>query len=155
MPAAPDQVTQGNTSQPSSPCLRLLLQRCPHLRSVRLGRTVSLTDQDLADILADNPLRYLETFHLAGSENCQLSVSGAELLVAVCPRLASLTDLSSWQGVFPREVESLRQQARDNNWELSLGADLEWVCEEGLRRAGLKEKFDRLREQFGDMVMIP
>ena len=29
------------------------------------------------------------------------------------------------------------------------------VTEEALKRAGLKEKYDKLRDQFGDMVMIP
>ena len=33
-------------------------------------------------------------------------------------------------------------------------ADLQ-VTEEALKRAGLKEKYDKLRDQFGDMVMIP
>lgn len=42
-----------------------------------------------------------------------------------------------------------------NNWEISFGDDRDHLSEEALRRAGLKEKFDRLREQFGDRVMIP
>ena len=29
------------------------------------------------------------------------------------------------------------------------------VTEQALKRAGLKEKYDKLRDQFGDMVMIP
>ena len=46
-------------------------------------------------------------------------------------------------------------RAVQNNWDLDLGEDSDQVSEDALRRAGLKEKFDRLREQFGDMVMIP
>ena len=60
-----------------------------------------------------------------------------------------------WAGVYPREILELQQRARASNWELSLGPDTDTQAEEALRRAGLKEKFDRLREQFGDMVMIP
>ena len=44
---------------------------------------------------------------------------------------------------------------RENNSSLYFGEDIDDVSEEALRRAGLKEKFDRLREQFGDIVMIP
>ena len=60
-----------------------------------------------------------------------------------------------WSGVYPREIQELQERARRNNWDLSLGEDGDAQSEEALRRAGLKEKFDRLREQFGDMVMIP
>ena len=60
-----------------------------------------------------------------------------------------------WAGVYPREIQELQERARRNNWDLSLGEDGDTQSEEALRRAGLKEKFDRLREQFGDMVMIP
>ena len=37
---------------------------------------------------------------------------------------------------------------------INSSADLQ-VTEEALKRAGLKEKYDKLRDQFGDMVMIP
>ena len=61
----------------------------------------------------------------------------------------------SWAGVYPREIQELQERAKRKNWDLSLGEDGDTQSEEALRRAGLKEKFDRLREQFGDMVMIP
>ena len=57
--------------------------------------------------------------------------------------------------MYPREVKELLQRSESNNWDLHLGEDLQDLSEDALRRAGLKEKFDRLREQFGDMVMIP
>ena len=57
--------------------------------------------------------------------------------------------------MFPREITDLQIRAVQNNWDLDLGEDSDQVSEDALRRAGLKEKFDRLREQFGDMVMIP
>ena len=57
--------------------------------------------------------------------------------------------------MFPREITDLQNRAVQNNWDLDLGEDSDQVSEDALRRAGLKEKFDRLREQFGDMVMIP
>ena len=37
---------------------------------------------------------------------------------------------------------------------ISSSADFQ-VTEQALKRAGLKEKYDKLRDQFGDMVMIP
>ena len=57
--------------------------------------------------------------------------------------------------MYPREVKELLLRSKSNNWDLHLGEDLQDLSEDALRRAGLKEKFDRLREQFGDMVMIP
>ena len=78
-----------------------------------------------------------------------------ENLLDSCPDLRTLTDIRSWSGVYRREVEQLVVRLRDNNSSLYFGEDIEDVSEEALRRAGLKEKFDRLREQFGDMVMIP
>lgn len=57
--------------------------------------------------------------------------------------------------MYPRETKELLRRVESNNWDLYLGEDLENLSEDALRRAGLKEKFDRLREQFGDMVMIP
>ena len=59
------------------------------------------------------------------------------------------------EGIFPREIEDLQERIRINNWDIWIGVDNVNSSEEALRRAGLKEKFDRLREQFGDMVMIP
>lgn len=57
--------------------------------------------------------------------------------------------------MFPREIQELDMRVKVNNWNLWLGEDNANSSEEALRRAGLKEKFDRLRDQFGDMVMIP
>ena len=92
---------------------------------------------------------------LKGSERSALSILSAETILAACSNLTSLTDLRCWVGVFPREVEELEERALRLNWNINFGKDTENISEDALRRAGLKEKFDRLREQFGDMVMIP
>ena len=52
-------------------------------------------------------------------------------------------------------MEELIERFQYNNCDLYFGEDIDDLSEAALRRAGLKEKFDRLREQFGDMVMIP
>ena len=114
-----------------------------------------MSDCDFSQILSQNPLALLESFHLKESETAGLTIATVENLLDSCPDLITLTDIRSWSGVYRREVEQLVVRLRDNNSSLYFGEDIEDVSEEALRRAGLKEKFDRLREQFGDMVMIP
>ena len=125
------------------------------LRHLEIGRAVSMSDCDFSQILSQNPLSLLESFHLKESETAGLTIATVENLLDSCPDLRTLTDIRSWSGVYRREVEQLVVRLRDNNSSLYFGEDIEDVSEEALRRAGLKEKFDRLREQFGDMVMIP
>ena len=125
------------------------------LRHLEIGRAVSMSDCDFSQILSQNPLALLESFHLKESETAGLTIATVENLLDSCPDLRTLTDIRSWSGVYRREVEQLVVRLRDNNSSLYFGEDIEDVSEEALRRAGLKEKFDRLREQFGDMVMIP
>ena len=129
--------------------------RCLALKHLEIGRAVSMSDWDFSQILSQNPLSLLESFHLKECENPSLTVATVENLLDSCPDLTTLTDIRSWCGVYRREVEELAGRLQDNNSSLYFGEDIEDVSEEALRRAGLKEKFDRLREQFGDMVMIP
>ena len=89
------------------------------------------------------------------SENQSLTIATVESILESCPNLRILTDIRSWCGVYRREVEELIERFQSNNCDLYFGEDIDNLSEEALRRAGLKEKFDRLREQFGDMVMIP
>ena len=114
-----------------------------------------MSDSVVSEILAYNPLQYLESFSIKGSESSALTIISAETIIMACPNLTTLTDLRCWVGVFPREVEELEERAVRLNWNINFGEDTENISEDALRRAGLKEKFDRLREQFGDMVMIP
>ena len=126
-----------------------------NLKILQIGRTVNITDSNIAEILAHNPLQNLELFLIKGSETTALTILSVESLLLSCQNLTELTDLRCWAGVYPREVEELEVRAIRQNWNVVFGKDTENISEDALRRAGLKEKFDRLREQFGDMVMIP
>ena len=126
-----------------------------NLKILQIGRTVNITDSNIAEILAHNPLQNLELFSIKGSETTALTILSVESLLLSCQNLTELTDLRCWAGVYPREVEELEVRAIRQNWNVVFGKDTENISEDALRRAGLKEKFDRLREQFGDMVMIP
>ena len=126
-----------------------------HLKILQIGRTVNITDSNIAEILAHNPLQNLELFSIKGSETTALTILSVESLLLSCPNLTELTDLRCWAGVYPREVDELEVRAIRQNWNVVFGKDTENISEDALRRAGLKEKFDRLREQFGYMVMIP
>ena len=126
-----------------------------NLKILQIGRTVNITDSNIAEILAQNPLQNLKLFSIKGSETTALTILSVESLLLSCPNLTELTDLRCWVGVYPREVEELEVRAIRQNWNVVFGKDTENISEDALRRAGLKEKFDRLREQFGDMVMIP
>ena len=134
---------------------RLILVRCFALKHLEIGRAVSMSDCDFSQILCRNPLSRLESFHLKECESPGLTIATVENLLDSCPALRTLTDIRSWCGVYRREVEELVARLRENNSSLYFGEDIDDVSEEALRRAGLKEKFDRLREQFGDIVMIP
>ena len=126
-----------------------------NLKILQIGRTVNITDSNITEILAHNPLQNLELFSIKGSETTALTILSVESLLLSCQNLTELTDLRCWAGVYPREVEELEVRAIRQNWNVVFGKDTENISEDALRRAGLKEKFDRLREQFGDMVMIP
>ena len=126
-----------------------------NLKILQIGRTVSITDSNIAEILAQNPFKKLKHSSIKGSETTALTILSVESLLLSCPNLTELTDLRCWVGVYPREVEELEVRAIRQNWNVVFGKDTENISEDALRRAGLKEKFDRLREQFGDMVMIP
>ena len=131
------------------------MKKCPNLQSLEIGRSVFINDSIISEILAFNPLQHLDIFCIKGSESSALTILSAETILMACPSLTTLTDLRGWVGVFPREVVELEERAERLNWNLKFGEDTENISEDALRRAGLKEKFDRLREQFGDMVMIP
>ena len=47
------------------------------------------------------------------------------------------------------------QIRQDSNDSIMCATIIIQVTEQALKRAGLKEKYDKLRDQFGDMVMIP
>ena len=134
---------------------RIIVVKCGTLKHLEIGRAVSMSDWDFSQIFCHNQLVELESFHMKESENSGLTIATVENILDFCPNLRALTDIRSWCGVYRREVEELLQRLQSNNWDLYLGKDIEDLSEEALRRAGLKEKFDRLREQFGDMVMIP
>ena len=125
-----------------------------NLKILQIGRTVNITDSNITEILAHNPLQNLELFSIKGSETTALTILSVESLLLSCQNLTELTDLRCWAGVYPREVEELEVRAIRQNWNVVFGKDTENISEDALRRAGLKEKFDRLREQFGEATEI-
>ena len=56
-------------------------------------------------------------------------------------------------GTSALERTQIRQDSNDSI--MSYATMIIQVTEQALKRAGLKEKYDKLRDQFGDMVMIP
>ena len=84
-----------------------------------------------------------------------LTISTVETLLETCPSLREITDARQWEGVYQRELDRLDKKNRENNYHFSLGQDPWKQAQESLKRAGLKEKFDKLEKQFGGRVMIP
>ena len=91
----------------------MIIIKCCNLKSLEIGRTVSITDFVISEVLAYNPLQNLETFSINGSESSALSILSAETILAACSNLTSLTDLRCWVGVFPREVRNWKKGRLD------------------------------------------
>ena len=96
-----------------------------HLKILQIGRTVNITDSNIAEILAHNPLQNLELFSIKGSETTALTILSVESLLLSCPNLTELTDLRCWVGVYPREVEELEVRAIRKDWNVVFGKDTE------------------------------
>ena len=72
---------------------RKLLSKCFHLKHLELGRSISLSDADINDILSKNSLIHLEEFSMKESENGELTILTVENLIDSCPNLKSIREL--------------------------------------------------------------
>ena len=72
---------------------RKLVTKCPSLKHLELGRSISLADVDIMEILSKNSLKYLQSFSLKESLNAELSIFSIETLIENCPDLKSITEI--------------------------------------------------------------
>jgi len=135
--------------------VRILLSASLNLVNIRLGCHTSVTDDTWRHVLLVNQLIHLEVLNISGSSRPDLTIATVEAIMNACPHLIEITDLRQWAGVYQREIEALEMEVKNNNYRLSLGEDPWKKSQESLKRAGLKEKFDKLERDFGGRVMIP
>ena len=83
-----------------------------------------MTDRTVANVLAVNSLARLETFSVAKAGD-QFTMASVEALMAACPNLKKLKDLSYCSGVHENEVKILECRIREENMDLLLGDEEE------------------------------
>ena len=108
----------------ASEVLEYVLGLCLNVRHICLGMSTAVTDQTVANVLAVNSLARLETFSVAKAGD-QFTMASVEALMAACPKLKKLKDLSYCSGVHENEVKILQCRIREENMDLLLGDEEE------------------------------
>lgn len=72
---------------------RKLIWRCPSIRSLTIGRGVSLCDEDVIETVHQGVLNNLETLTITESDNKELTIQAVEYILEHCSRLKHLSEL--------------------------------------------------------------
>ncbi|XP_014225866.1 uncharacterized protein LOC106651734 [Trichogramma pretiosum] len=102
--------------------LEFVLSHCLNVRFIHLGSSTGVGDATMRRVLAKNRMAKLEELKII--YGAELSMATVHLLLRNCQRLARLSELESWDGISPPELDAFRQRVRDNNFKLDTSPTL-------------------------------
>ena len=112
----------------------LLLSSALNVEHFKTGINCPLTDEDILRLLEKNQMKHLISWNIPASQH--LTMKTVEILMLYCDKIRfdfylqkqnyqncfrSIQDLNYWEKCSTKEVEKLRDQSRDNNYDLDLG----------------------------------
>ncbi|XP_014204185.1 uncharacterized protein LOC106636327 [Copidosoma floridanum] len=102
--------------------LEFILQHCANVRSIHLGSSTGIGDATMRRALTRNPMGKLEDLKILYSSD--LSMSTVQLLMENCQNLRRLSELESWDGIAPQDLDAFRQELRRTNVNLDTSPTL-------------------------------
>ncbi|XP_049774982.1 uncharacterized protein LOC126162482 isoform X1 [Schistocerca cancellata] len=104
--------------------LEFLLSSCFNIKYIQLGSSTGIGDDTMAKVLAVNPMQKLEELKILYSDN--LSMHTVNLLMNHCDNLRVLSELESWQGISPAELQQFREHLKNSNTDLDVRPTLSY-----------------------------
>jgi len=104
----------------NSEMLEFVLANCLNVKHISLGMNTGITDQTISNVLSRNSLAKLETFSVQKAGPC-FTMASVEALIANCPQLRKVKDLSYCAGIHENEAKILQCRIREDNMDLLLG----------------------------------
>ncbi|XP_076685474.1 uncharacterized protein LOC143377727 isoform X1 [Andrena cerasifolii] len=105
--------------------LEFLLSCCINIRFIQLGSSTGIGDETMRRIFLGNPLSKLEELKILYSHD--LSMKTVQLLMQYCHNLRRLSELESWQGISPAELNSFKEQLKSTNTNLDISPSLSFA----------------------------
>ena len=102
--------------------LEYLLSHCTNVRFIQLGSSTGIDDATMRRVLTRNPMSQLEELKILYSAD--LSMNTVKLLMQNCQNLRRLSELESWQGISPAELDVFRRELTLNNIDLDTSPTL-------------------------------
>ncbi|XP_054014083.1 uncharacterized protein LOC128895482 [Hylaeus anthracinus] len=102
--------------------LEFLLSHCINIKFIQLGSSTGIGDDTMRRILLQNPMSKLEELKILYSHD--LSMKTVQLLMQNCDNLRRLSELESWQGISPTELNIFREDLKTTNTNLDISPSL-------------------------------
>ena len=104
----------------ASEVLEFVLGLCLNVKHISLGMSTAVSDTTVAKGMEVNSLAKLETFSVQKA-GAGFTMASVEWLMAACPNLKKVKDLSYCSGIHENEVKILKVRIREENMDLLLG----------------------------------
>ncbi len=99
-----------------------VLKRAPHIKVINIGPKNEITDESMLKIFIQNPMTFLEEFHIEKSEG--LSMMTVNMLVNNCDDLRAIGDLQKWSRIEAgQELCAFREMIRTENYDLDTSSN--------------------------------
>ncbi|XP_054284118.1 F-box/LRR-repeat protein 7-like isoform X1 [Macrosteles quadrilineatus] len=97
--------------------LEFLMAHCKNIRMIQLGSSTGIDNATFCRVLGQNSMHKLEELRILFSFD--LNMEFIRLLMSYCKNLRKLTELESWEGITPLELQHFRTFIRANNIDLN------------------------------------
>lgn len=105
--------------------LEFLLSHCINIKFIQLGSSTGIDDATMKRVFSNNKMLKLEEMKILYSGD--LSMKTVRLLMKNCENLTRLTELESWHGISPDELETFRHELKINNVDLDTSPTLSFA----------------------------
>ncbi|XP_031780800.2 SCF E3 ubiquitin ligase complex F-box protein grrA-like [Nasonia vitripennis] len=102
--------------------LEFILSHCTNIKFIHLGSSTGIGDATICRVFSKNRMTKLEELKILYSTD--LSMASVHLLMQNCENLRRLSELESWDGISPQELDAFREQLRINNVDLDTSPTL-------------------------------
>lgn len=105
--------------------LEFLLSHCINIKFIQLGSSTGIGDLTMKNVFNNNCMTKLEEIKILYSSD--LSMKTVKLLMKNCENLRRLSELESWHGISPSELDIFRNDLRINNVDLDTSPTLSFA----------------------------